>query len=114
MSLLMYGLSGFLLITGSLFVLAGGIGALRMPDFYSRIHGASLTDSLGPVLVIGGLALQADSPLVALKLAAVLLFLLITSPTATYALANAALLSGLRPKAYGETSKPDGDTGEHS
>lgn len=92
--------SGLLLIAGSLFVLAGGIGALRMPDFYTRIHGASLTDSLGPVLVLGGLMLQSGLSLVTLKLAAVLLFLMITSPTASYALANAALLSGLRPQGY--------------
>ena len=90
-------LSGALVVLGSLFVLAGGIGALRMPDFYSRIHGASLTDSLGPVLVLGGLMLQAGLSLVTVKLAAVLLFLMVTSPTASYALANAALLAGLRP-----------------
>ncbi len=89
--------AGLLVITGSLFVLAGGIGALRMPDFYTRIHGASLTDSLGPVLVLGGLMLHAGFSLVTVKLAAVLLFLMVTSPTASYALANAALLAGLRP-----------------
>lgn len=93
-------LSGALVLAGSLFVLAGGIGALRMPDFYTRIHGASLTDSMGPVLVLGGLMLQSGLSLVTLKLAAVLLFLMITSPTASYALANAALLSGLRPAGY--------------
>lgn len=92
--------SGLLMLSGALFVLAGGIGALRMPDFYTRIHGASLTDSLGPVLVLGGLMLQSGLSLVTLKLAAVLLFLMITSPTASYALANAALLSGLRPTGY--------------
>ncbi len=90
--------AGLLVITGSLFVLAGGIGALRMPDFYTRIHGASLTDSLGPVLVLGGLMVQAGLSLVTVKLAAVLLFLMVTAPTASYALANAALLAGLRPE----------------
>ena len=93
-------LSGLMLAAGSLFVLAGGIGALRMPDFYTRIHGASLTDSLGPVLVLAGLMLQSGFTLVTLKLAAVLLFMMITAPTASYALANAALLSGLRPQDY--------------
>lgn len=91
-------LAGLLVISGSLFVLAGGIGALRMPDFYTRIHGASLTDSLGPVLILGGLMVHAGLSLVTLKLAAVLLFLMVTSPTASYALANAALLAGLRPE----------------
>jgi multicomponent Na+:H+ antiporter subunit G len=91
-------IAGLLVISGSLFVLAGGIGALRMPDFYTRIHGASLTDSLGPVLVLGGLMIYAGLSLITVKLAAVMLFLMVTSPTATYALANAALLSGLKPE----------------
>ena len=90
--------AGLLVISGSLFVLAGGIGALRMPDFYTRIHGASLTDSLGPVLVLGGLMIYAGLSLITVKLAAVMLFLLVTSPTATYALAHAALLAGLKPE----------------
>ncbi|PLW82793.1 sodium:proton antiporter [Kineobactrum sediminis] len=97
--------SGALVVLGSLFVLAGGIGALRMPDFYTRIHGASLTDSLGPVLVLGGLMLQAGLSLVTIKLAAVLLFLMVTSPTASYALANAALLAGLRPAEMDATTR---------
>ena len=91
-------IAGLLVISGSLFVFAGGIGALRMPDFYTRIHGASLTDSLGPVLVLGGLMIYAGLSLITVKLAAVMLFLLVTSPTATYALANAALLAGLKPE----------------
>lgn len=95
--------AGLLVVSGSLFVLAGGIGALRMPDFYSRIHGASLTDSLGPVLILGGLMLYAGPSLVTVKLAAVLLFLMVTSPTASYALANAALLAGLRPDGVDKT-----------
>lgn len=97
-------LAGLLVVSGSLFVLAGGIGALRMPDFYTRIHGASLTDSLGPVLVLGGLMLYAGPSLVTVKLAAVMLFLMVTSPTASYALANAALLAGLRPEGVGSTA----------
>ncbi len=97
-------IAGLLVVAGSVFVLAGGIGALRMPDLYTRIHGASLTDSLGPVLVLGGLMIYAGLSLIAVKLAAVMLFLLVTSPTATYALANAALLSGLQPEGVENTS----------
>lgn len=99
MTLLLELLSGLLVVIGALFVLAGGIGALRMPDFYTRVHGSSLTDSLGPVLILVGLMLQAGATLVSVKLAAILLFLMITSPTASYALCHAALLSGLKPRA---------------
>jgi multicomponent Na+:H+ antiporter subunit G len=91
--------SWFLLVGGSLLVLIGGIGVLRMPTLYTRIHAASLTDSLGPVMVLLGIMLQAGLTLASVKLAAILLFLMMTGPTATYALINAALLAGIRPDA---------------
>lgn len=106
MSLVLEFLSGLLVVTGGLFVLAGGIGALRMPDFYTRVHGSSLTDSLGPVLILVGLMLDAGATLVSVKLAAILLFLMITSPTASYALCHAALLSGLKPRASKLSATP--------
>ncbi len=89
--------SWVLLMLGGFFVLVGGIGALRMPDLYTRMHAASLTDSLGSILIISGVILQAGLTLAAVKLAAILIFLLFTSPTAANALASAALLSGLNP-----------------
>lgn len=91
--------SWILLTAGGLFVLVGGIGALRMPDLYTRMHAASVTDSLAAVLIIVGVMLQAGLSLAAIKLAAILLFLLFTSPTASNALASAALLAGQKPKA---------------
>lgn len=91
--------SWILLTAGGFFVLVGGIGALRMPDLYTRMHAASVTDSLAAVLIIGGVMLQAGLSLAAIKLAAILLFLLFTSPTASNALASAALLAGQKPNA---------------
>jgi multicomponent Na+:H+ antiporter subunit G len=87
--------SWLLLTAGGLFVLIGGIGALRMPDLYTRMHAASLTDSLGPMLIIGGLILQAGWAIETTKLLLILLFMLITGPTATYALGNAAFTAGV-------------------
>jgi len=80
-------------------VLTGGIGALRLPDFYTRLHAASLTDTMATILIFTGIMLQAGLSLAALKLAAIMLFLLLTGPTASYALANAALQAGMRPQA---------------
>jgi multicomponent Na+:H+ antiporter subunit G len=94
-------LSWILLTLGGACVLIGGVGGLRLPNFYTRIHAASLTDTMATILIFVGMMLQAGFTLATLKLAAIMLFLLLTGPTATYALANAALLSGL---------KPDGDT----
>lgn len=91
--------SWILLSAGGVFVLVGGIGALRMPNLYTRMHAASVTDTMGALLVIAGIMLQAGLSLVSIKLAAILLFLLVTSPTSSYALANAALLAGIKPDA---------------
>lgn len=92
-------LSWGLLLSGSGFVLAGGIGALRLPNFYTRMHAASLTDTMGTILILTGIMLQAGWSLATIKLFAILVFMLLTGPTATYALANAALLSGMKPEA---------------
>ena len=102
-------LSWVLLCLGGGFVLIGGIGALRLPGFYTRLHAASLTDSMATVLIFSGIMLQAGFSLAALKLLAIMLFLLLTGPTASYALANAALQSGLRPEAEWVGDKHGGD-----
>jgi multicomponent Na+:H+ antiporter subunit G len=96
--LLIDAVSWVLLMLGGAFVLVGGIGALRLPNFYTRMHAASLTDTMGTILIIAGVILQAGWSLAAIKLFAILVFLLLTGPTATYALANAALLSGVKPE----------------
>ncbi|MES1939101.1 monovalent cation/proton antiporter subunit MnhG/PhaG [Salinisphaera sp. T5B8] len=90
--------SWILLAGGALFSVIGGIGMLRMPDFYTRMHAASITDTAGMILMLAGLMLQAGLTLVTAKLVFVMLFLLITSPTATHALARAALEDNIEPQ----------------
>ena len=97
--------STVLLVTGGFFVFVGGFGVMRMPELYTRMHAASLTDTGGAALILVGLMLQGGFTLVPLKLAAIFLFLFLTSPTASYALANAALLSGVKPPCRNETGK---------
>ena len=89
--------SAALMITGAVFVLAGAIGVIRLPDFYTRMHAAGVTDTLGAELIVIGLMLQAGFTLVTAKLALLGLFVFLTSPTATHAVANAAYKSGLKP-----------------
>lgn len=91
--------SWILLTLGGFAVLVGGIGALRMPDLYTRMHAAGVTDSIGAILIMAGIMLQAGLSLATIKLGLILLFLLLTSPTASNALAAAALLAGTRPGA---------------
>ncbi|HEY5761649.1 MAG TPA: monovalent cation/H(+) antiporter subunit G [Rhodocyclaceae bacterium] len=98
MSLAIDGLSWVLLGLGSLFCLIGGVGVLRMPDFYTRMHAASVTDTLGAGFILAGLLLQAGVTLIAAKLLMVGLLIFMTSPAAAHALAKAALARGLQPK----------------
>ena len=103
-------MSWLLLGLGGCFVLIGGAGALRLPNFYTRMHAASLTDTMATLLIFAGLILQAGLSLAALKLFAIMVFLLLTGPTASYALANAALQSGMRPDtALAQSAKTAGD-----
>lgn len=85
------------LAAGAFFCVTGCLGLARLPDFYTRLHGASVTDTLGAGLVLLGLMLHAGLTLVTVKLAFIGLLLFFTSPTATHALAKAALTRGLRP-----------------
>jgi multicomponent Na+:H+ antiporter subunit G len=89
--------SWILLVAGGLFCVVGGLGVLRMPDFYTRVHAASVTDILGAGLVLLGLFLQAGWSLAAVKLLVIGLLIFFTSPAATHALAKAALGRGLEP-----------------
>jgi len=95
--------SWVLMTMGGVFVLIGGIGALRLPNIYSRMHAASLTDTMASILVLVGIMLQAGLSLATIKLIAILVFLLLTGPTASYAIANAALLSGMATGAPSKT-----------
>ena len=79
-----------LVACGGFFLLAGGIGMLRMPNFYTRVHAASLIDTLGVFASLGALVLQMDTVQTALKVALIALFLLITLPATTHALVKAA------------------------
>jgi multicomponent Na+:H+ antiporter subunit G len=89
--------SWILLVSGGLFCIVGGIGLLRMPDFYTRVHAASVTDTLGVGLILAGLVLQAGWTLVTAKLIVIGLLVFFTCPAATHALARAALGRGLEP-----------------
>lgn len=82
---------------GLFFVLAGTLGVLRLPDFYTRLHAAGMTDTLGAELILLALIVQAGFSQMSLKLLLVAFFLLVTSPTATHAVAHAAYSAGLKP-----------------
>jgi len=100
--------SWLLLLAGSFFVVVGSLGLVRFPEFFTRIHAASITDTLGAGLMILGLLLQSPHWLVAAKLVLIVMFLVLTGPTATHALAKAALHGGLMPSGQ-RRDTPGGD-----
>ena len=90
--------SWVLILLGSGLVLIGSFGFFRLPDFWSRLHAASVIDSGGMMLIVLGMCFQAGLSLITVKLFLIAVFLVITGPTATHAVANAALVSGLSVK----------------
>lgn len=90
-------IASFLVVLGALIVIIGLIGVYRMPDFYTRIHAASVIDTLGTMLIITGLIILAGLSLISLKLLLILLFILFTTPAASHALAKSALHGKLEP-----------------
>lgn len=90
-------LSWISLVAGSLFVLIGGLGLLRFPDFYSRLHATSVIDTLGAWLILLGLLMQSPDIINSLKLAIIFGLFYFANPTTSHILAKAAHQSGLKP-----------------
>lgn len=84
-------ISALLLLIGSFLCISGGIGLLRFPDFFSRMHAAGVTDTLATTMIILGLVLIESDLIVDIKLFIILLMTLFISPTASHALAHTAL-----------------------
>jgi len=90
--------SGLCLFIGSFLCISGGVGILRFPDFYTRMHAVGVTDTLGAAMILIGLMILSTDFLVFAKLVLVLLLTLLVGPTTSHVLAKAALHNGLTPK----------------
>lgn len=86
------------IIAGCFFTLVGAVGVVRLPDVFSRMHGAGMIDTGGAGLILLGLMFQGGFTIVTVKLFLIILFILYTSPATTHALARAALGGGVRPQ----------------
>ena len=103
--------AGFLAV-GCFFILVAALGILRFPDFYSRIHPAGKSDTMGQVFVLIGLFIYEGFSFESIKLWLIILFIFIANPTATHAVAKAAYLAGLKPW-MGSSSEPQNSEGPH-
>ena len=93
MSLLIEICSWIFILLGSFLVLTGSLGLIRLPDFWSRLHGASISDTGGVLFLILGMMLHVTTIWVFFKLLAIAIFIFISSPTASHAIANAAFVT---------------------
>jgi len=96
-----------LMVGGVFFLAVSSIGLLRLPDFYARTHAVGKSETLGAILTLSGLAVYNGWELSTFKILFILIFVLIANPTATHAIARAALRSGLPP--WTRRKKPDGE-----
>gem|GEM_PF-155011 len=94
-------LSGFSLAIGTLALVVGSLGLIRLPDVFSRIHAVGMMDTAGVGFIVLGMMIHEGFSLISVKLAAVAVFLFFTSPIATHAVAQVAHKSGFSPVATG-------------
>lgn len=84
----------FLFIGGFLH-LTSAVGALRMPNFFTRLHAAGVGETGGVSMIVLGIIIMKGFSIITLKIMLLWLFMIVTNPTATHALAKSALLSGV-------------------
>jgi len=88
--------SALFLLIGSFLCISGGVGILRFPDFFTRMHAVGVTETLATAMILIGLIIHNPDFLVDIKLIIILLMTLFISPTASHALANAAMRNNLQ------------------
>ncbi|MCG7531601.1 monovalent cation/H(+) antiporter subunit G [Psychrobium sp. MM17-31] len=103
-------LSAICLLLGAFFSLTGAFGLFRFPDFFTRVHAASVTDSIVTLLIVAGLMLRTDFDLVTVKLLFIAIFLLLTGPTASHALAKSARHGGLLTMPESKSNQKDSNS----
>jgi len=101
------------LLLGLLFFTGGSVGIIRFPDFYSRLHPAGKLDTMGLLMAMAGMAcytldhFSLDNLLTGLKIMLIVVFVFITSPTATHAIIDAGARAGLRPWTKEQKEEPE-------
>lgn len=75
-----------LLLAGSFFILIASIGLIRLKDLYSRLHAATKAPSFGIFLILIGVSLYFNTPMVYIKSLFVVVFIYLTAPLAAHAI----------------------------
>ncbi|MCY4448298.1 MAG: monovalent cation/H(+) antiporter subunit G [Chloroflexi bacterium] len=86
-----------LIVLGLAFMVITALGLVRLPDFFSRVHAVSKSETLGIALLLLGLILHEGATLLSLKFALILVFVAIANPVGAHLLTRAALRTGELP-----------------
>ena len=87
-----------MILIGLFFLFVAAVGVLRLPDVFTRSHAVSLTDSLGALFILGGLAIYQGFTTNSVKILVVLVLLYLLNPVIAHATVRSALRSGLKPR----------------
>jgi multicomponent Na+:H+ antiporter subunit G len=88
-----------LIILGSVVSLIGAFGLIRFPDIYTRTHAQTVVNVGGTCLILVGVFLEVPFlSLYSTKSILLIIFIFLTSPVGTHAIARAAYKSGVKPR----------------
>ena len=85
------------IILGLVFIFFGTLGIIRFPDIYTRLQTSSKCDAAGAVALLVGLMLREGLNPLSLRILIILVFLLLTNPVASHAIARSAAIRGIKP-----------------
>lgn len=94
-------------VAGIYFMFVGSVGVLRLPDYYTRAHAVSTSDTLGIILVILGLIVFEGFTLNSAKLVFIAMFIMLSNPIGSHALGHAALNQRVKPFLNGPEIKKE-------
>lgn len=95
-----------LVVLGSVFSIVAGIGVVRLPDVFTRMHASTKVGTLGSGLILAGVAVHFADSAILLRCVLIVVFLLLTAPIGAHMIGRAALRIGIEP--WGVTSGGDG------
>jgi len=86
-----------LIVIGLFFLVVAAVGMVRLPDVYSRSHALSITDSLGALFLLVGLAVYQGLNMTSLRIFGVLVLIYLLNPVTAHATVRAAYRAGVKP-----------------
>jgi len=95
-------LIAFFLLSGGFFALIAAIGVLRLPDVLMRMHASTKAGILGSSLILVGGAIYLAEPAITVRVIAIILFLMLTSPIGAHMIGRASVKDLETKKGRGE------------